>query len=84
MTEDGYLNRKDFFDILMVIQLKSKLKLLRDVKKNQRQRVRLLEKALEDEHYQAYYDKTMQILQKEFDHYERQFQKILDALEVSI
>ena len=83
MTEDGYLNRKDFFDILMLIQLKSKLKLLRDVKKNQRQRVRLLEKALEDEHYQAYYEKTMQILQKEFDHYERQFQKILDALEVN-
>lgn len=42
----GILRKKDFFDLLMVIQLKTKLKLHKLVGRNQRERVKFLEKAL--------------------------------------
>ena len=33
--------------------------------------------------YEAYYERTMQLMQKEFDYYEEQFQKILDLIGIS-
>ena len=42
----GYLQKKDFYDLLMLIQLKTKLKLQRDTHRKQRERTRLLERAV--------------------------------------
>ena len=74
------LKRDDFFDILLVIQLNTKLELSKEVWGNQRERVKLLEAAVYPvvgapenakwEAYDKYFAKAMDIMQREFDHYE--------------
>jgi hypothetical protein len=70
----GYLHKRDFFDLLAVVQLKTKLKIQKEVGRNQKERVRLLEAAMsqakhEDamRYYVMYINKTMEIMQRECD-----------------
>ena len=74
--EDGftYLQKKDFFDLLALIQLKTKMKLQRDVNRNQKERVKLLQAAMNQpnqmdayQFYTMYITKTTEIMQKECD-----------------
>lgn len=93
----GILERKDFFDLLLLIQLKTKLKLQKEVQRNQRERIKLLEAAMnpgpsqfnqygEDAirmAYERYMERTMEIMLNEFEEYEDQFGKILMTIGIS-
>jgi len=73
---DQVLSREDFFDMILLIKLKTTQKLTKDVGKNQRERVRMLEEALthtSEELLEAYFQKTMDIFENEFDLYEVEF-----------
>lgn len=69
----GYLEKKDFYDLLMLIQLKTKLKLQRDTHRKQRERTRLLERAVNYKgssnqnevrnQFELYVKKTMELMQ---------------------
>jgi hypothetical protein len=73
----------------MLIQLKTKLKLQKDTHRKQRERSRILERAInykgsyqnEARHqYELYVQKTMELMQKEFDMYEKELKKVLERI----
>ena len=71
-SDAGILKRSDFFDLLLLIQLKTKLKLSKEVGRNQRDRVKLLEMAMYPQShgsedyirnaYDIYFSRTMEIM----------------------
>eukprot|EP00347_Sterkiella_histriomuscorum_P017843 403347761 len=83
LIDDGILTAKDFFDMILLIQLKSKMKLQRELPRNQRERVKLLNQALQDNHFDQYFDKTKYFMESEFQNYEDQFLKIMNKIGIT-
>ncbi|CDW90343.1 UNKNOWN [Stylonychia lemnae] len=83
LIEDGILQKNDFFDIILLIQLKSKLKLLKEQPKFQRERIKVLKQALRTNVFVDYFNKTKEFMDQEVNNYEVQYEKILDGIGIT-
>lgn len=59
------------------------MKLQKELPRNQRERVKLLNLALQDNNFDAYFERTKQFMEQEFQNYEDQFEKILNKIGIT-
>ena len=83
LTRDGIMRKKDFFDLIVLIQLRSKMKLYKTVLPNQRARVLKLQNLNDPRSLQEYYTTASEFMEREIDQYERYFQEIIDTIGIS-